>query len=78
MRRVTSGLLLLLDILFLHVLVVLTVGPQQLVPPGERGGVVPDKVHVVEVMETGTGVERDQVERVPRDVITADRGQRRK
>lgn len=59
-------------------LVVLTVGPQQFVPPGERGGVVPDEVHVVEVMETGTGVERDQVERVPRDVITADRGQRRK
>lgn len=71
MRRGTSGLLLLLDVLFQHVLVVLTVGPQQLVPPGERGGVVPDEVHVVEVMETGTGVEWDQVERVPRDVITA-------
>lgn len=78
MRRGTSGLLLLLDVLFQHVLVVLTVGPQQLVPPGERGGIVPDEVHVVEIMETGTGVEWDQVERVPRDVITADRGQRRK
>lgn len=78
MSRGTSGLLLLLDILFQHVLVVLIVGPQQLVPPGERGGVVPDEVHVVEVMETGTGVEWDQVERVPRDVITADGGQRRK
>lgn len=78
MRRGTSGLLLLLDVFFQHVLAVLTVGPQQLVPPGERGGVVPDEVHVVEVMEAGTSVEWDQVEWVPRDVITADRGQRRK
>lgn len=78
MRRGTSGLLLLLDVLFQHVLVVLTVRPQQLVPPGECGGVVPDEVHVVEVMETGTSVEWDQVERVPRDVITAAGGQRRK
>jgi len=66
-----SGLLLLLFSLFLHVLVVLVVRLQQLVPPGEGGGVVPDEVHVVEVVETGTGVERDQVERVQRDVVTA-------
>lgn len=78
MRRGTSSLLLLLDVLFQHVLVVLTVGPQQLVPPGERGGVVPHEVHVVEVMETSTGVEWDEVERVPRDVITADRGAKKK
>lgn len=56
-----SVLLLLLICLLLHVLVVQVVRLQQLVPPGEGGGVVPDEVHVVEVMETGAGVERDQV-----------------
>lgn len=70
--RGMSGLLLLLASLFLHVLVVLAVCLQQPVPPGEGGGVVPDEVHVVEVMETGAGVVRDQVERVQRDVITAE------
>lgn len=51
-------------------LVVLVVRAQQLVPPGEGGRVVPDEVHVVEVVETDAGVERDQVERVQRDFIT--------
>lgn len=63
-------LLLLLVSLLQHVLVVLTVRPQQLVPPGEGGGVVPNKVHVVEVVETGASIERDQVEWVQRDVVT--------
>lgn len=67
------GLLLLLVSLFVHVLVVLAVRLQQLVPPSEGGGVVPNEVHVMEVMETGTGVERDQVERVPRDVVSTER-----
>ena len=71
-------LLLLLISLFLHVLVVLAVRLQQLVPPGEGGGVVPNKVHVVEVMETSTGVERDEVERVQRDVVAADREERKR
>lgn len=75
MNRSTSGLLLLLVSLFLHVLVVLVVRLQQLVPPGEGGGVVPNEVHVVEVVETGAGVERDQVERVQRDVVTTEREQ---
>lgn len=75
LNRGTSGLLLLLVSLFLHVLVVLAVRLQQLVPPSEGGGVVPDEVHVMEVMETGTGVERDQMERVPRDVVTTEREQ---
>lgn len=70
-----SGLLLLLISLFLHVLVVLIVRVQQLVPPGEGGGVVPNEIHVVEVVETGAGVERDQVERVHRDVVTTEREQ---
>lgn len=68
----SSGLLLLLVSLFLHVSVVLVVRVQQLVPPGEGGGVVAYEVHVVEVVETGAGVERDQVERVERDVIATD------
>lgn len=72
-KPVARGLLLLLLSLFLHVLVVLAVCLQKLVPPGEGGGVVPDEVHVVEVMETGAGVERDQVEWVQRDVVTAER-----
>lgn len=72
-----SGLLLLLDFLFQHVLVVLVVRLQQPVPPGEGGGVVTDEVHVVEVVETGAGVERNQVERVQRDVIATD-GEERK
>lgn len=71
-NRDLSGLLLLLVSLFLHVLAVLAVGLQQLVPPSEGGGVVPNEVHVVEVVETGAGVERDQVERVPGDVVTTE------
>lgn len=67
-----SGLLLFLLSLFLQVLVVLVVCVQQLVPPGEGGGVVPDEVHVVEVVETSAGVEWDQVERVERDVVSTD------
>lgn len=59
--------------LLLHVPVVLAVCTKQLVPPREGGGVVPHEVHVVKVVETGAGVERDEVERVQRDVITADR-----
>ncbi len=59
-------------------LVELVVRVQQLVPPGEGGGVVPDEVHVVEVMETGAGVERDQVERVQRDVVTTEREREKK
>lgn len=54
-----SSLLILLDVLFFHVLVVQTVGLQELVPPGEGGGIVPDEVHVVEVMETSAGIEWD-------------------
>lgn len=77
-RCTESALLLLLPSLFLQVLVVLVVRVQELVPPGEGGGVVPHKVHVVEVMETGAGIERDEVERVQRDVVAAvmrhDRG----
>lgn len=76
--EIQSGLLLLLVSQFLHVLVVLVVGLQQLVPPGEGGGVVPDEVHVVEVVEAGAGVERDQVERVPGDVVTTEREQGKK
>ena len=51
-------------------LVVLVVRVQQLVPPREGGGVVPHEVHVVEVVETGAGVEWDQVERVLVDVAS--------
>lgn len=69
-----STLLFLLE----HVLVILVVCIQQLVPPHEGGGIVPDEVHVMEVVETGTGVERDEVEGVQRDVITADRKQEKK
>jgi len=61
--------LLLLHALFELVLVVLAVGAQQLVPPGEGGGIVPYEVLVVEVMETGAGVEGDQVEGVQREVV---------
>ena len=68
-----SLLLLLGVVLSQHVLVVLAVGLQQLVPPREGGGVVPHKVHVVEVMEARASIEGDQVERVHRDVVTAER-----
>ncbi|KAG7221892.1 hypothetical protein INR49_016918 [Caranx melampygus] len=42
--------------------------------PSEGGGVVPDEVHVVEVVETSAGVERDQVERIERDVAESHPG----
>ena len=54
-------------------LVELAVSLQQLVPPGEGGGVVPHKVHVVEVMEARAGIERDQVEWVHRDIVAAEK-----
>ena len=56
-------------------LVVLVVRLQQFVPPSEGRSVVSNKVHVVEVMEAGAGIERDQVERVHGDVITTEREQ---
>lgn len=68
-------MLLLLGLLvasfFLRVLVVLVVGVKQLVPPGEGRSVVAHKVHVMEVVEAGAGVERQQVQRVDRDVVPA-------
>ena len=70
----SGGLLDLLGlVLSQHVLVVLAVGLQQLVPPGKGGGVVPHEVHVVEVMEARASVEGNQVERVHRDIVTAER-----
>lgn len=66
------SLLLLLVFSFLCVLVVLAVCLQQLVPPSEGGRVVAHKVHVMEVVETAAGIERDQVERVPWDVVPAE------
>ena len=61
----------LLALMFLQVFVVLAVSAEQLVPPGERGGVVPHKVHVVEVMEISASVKWNEVEGVQRDVIPA-------
>lgn len=78
MKGGLSSLLCLLICLLLHVAVVLAVCLQQFVPPREGGGVVPDKVHVVEVVETSAGVEWDQVERVQRNVVTANRNKKRK
>lgn len=56
-----SSLLILLDVPFFHVFVVLTVSLQELVPPGEGGGIVADEVHVVEVMETSAGIEGNEM-----------------
>lgn len=64
--------LILLHVPLLHILAVLAVGLQELVPPGEGRGVVPHKVHVVEVMEASASIERDEMQRVPRDVITTE------
>lgn len=71
--RCVSSLLLLLAVQLEQVLIILVVCLQQPVPPGECGGVVPNKVHVVEVVETGSSVEGDQVEGVQRNVITTER-----
>lgn len=68
--------LILLDVTFFHVFVVLTVSLQELVPPGEGGGIVSDEVHVVKVMETSAGIERNEMKGVPRDVITTKRKNR--
>lgn len=65
--------LLLLLVFLPHVVIVLAVCLQQLVPPSEGGGVVAHKVHVMEVVETAAGVEWDQVKWVPWDVITTGR-----
>lgn len=56
----------------MHVLIVLTVCLQQLVPPSEGGGIVAHKVQVMEVMETAAGVKWDQVKWVPGDIITTE------
>lgn len=49
--------------------VVLVVGAEQFIPPGEGGAVITHKVHVVKVVEARAGVERDHVQRVQRDII---------
>lgn len=72
-NRGSGALLLFLVSLFLHVFVVLAVSVQKLIPPGEGGCIVPNEVHVMEVMETGTSIEWDQVEWVQRDVVTTER-----
>lgn len=65
--------LILLDVPFFHVFVVLAVSLQKFVPPGEGGGIVSDEVHVVEVMETSASIERNEMQGVPRDVITTEK-----
>lgn len=65
--------LILLDVPLFHIFVVLAVCLQELVPPGEGGCIISDKVHVVEVMETSAGIERNEMQGVPRDVITTER-----
>ena len=42
------------------------------IPPCERWCVVSDEVHVVEIMVPRSGIERDEVQRVERNVITTE------
>lgn len=52
-------------------LLVLPVRAKDLVPPGEGGSVVAIEVEVVEVMEFGTGIERDEMENVEPGYVVA-------
>lgn len=49
---------------------VLGIRPKDSVPPREGGGVIPDEVHVVEIMMPSTRIKRDEVQWVERDIIT--------
>lgn len=49
---------------------VLDIRPKDSVPPREGGGVIPNEVHVVEIVMPSTGIKRDVVQWVERDIIT--------
>lgn len=55
----------------------LRVCTKESVPPCEGRGVVANKVHVMEIMETGPSIERHQVKRVQWDIV-ATIGQKKK
>lgn len=55
----------------------LRVCTEESVPPCEGRGVVANKVHVMEIMETGPSIERHQMKRVQRNII-ATTGQEKK
>lgn len=49
---------------------ILGVSVEKSVPPGERRSIVAHKIHVVEVMETSSSVEWNQMQGVQRNVVT--------
>lgn len=51
---------------------VLDIRPKDSVPPREGGGVIPNEVHVVEIVMPSPGIKRDVVQRVERDIITTE------
>jgi len=50
----------------------LGIGVKKSVPPGECRSIVANKIHVVEVMETSTSIEWNQMQGVQRNVITTE------
>lgn len=51
---------------------VLGIRPKDFVPPREGGGVIPNEVHVVEIVMPRTRIKRDEVQWVERDIITTE------
>lgn len=51
---------------------ILGVCPKEFIPPREGGGVIPNEVHVVEIMVPSARIKRNQVQRVERNIITAE------
>lgn len=49
---------------------VLGIRPKDSVPPREGGGVIPNEVHVVEIVMPSTSIKRDVVQWVERDIVT--------
>lgn len=48
----------------------LGIGVEKSVPPGECRSIVANKIHVVEVMETSSSIEWNQMQGVQRNVVT--------
>lgn len=50
---------------------ILGICPKEFIPPREGGGIIPNEVHVVEIMVPSARIKRNQVQRVERNIITA-------
>lgn len=51
---------------------ILGICPKDPIPPREGGGVIPNEVHVVEIVVSSTRIKRDEVQGVDRNIVAAE------